>query len=148
MDKSKDRISIYFFRNYVATITIAFISMCASIISFYQCSLLEATRRIFLYDVYTALYFLLLWMVNYIVFEISKILYDMYKHKVKYYYSCIACVVCGIATLCLPMPDLFQYNFSLLALLVLVRTLKVLVNDGIIVIKRPNIWSKLKKKDC
>ena len=141
MDKSKDRISIYFFRNYLATVTIAFVSMCASIVAFYQCSLAEATRRIFLYDMYTALYFLLLWMVNYIVFEISKILYDMYKHKVKYYYSCAICMIAAVLALLIPMLDMFQYNFCLLALLVLVRTLKVLIKDGIIVIKRPKIWS-------
>ena len=148
MANSKDRITIYFFRNYLATVTIAIISMSASIISFYQCTLLEATRRMFLYDVYTTLYLLLLWMVNYIIFEISKILYDMYKDKVKYYYSCTVCVIAGLIALCIPMLDLFQYNFSLLALLVLVRMLKELVKDKVIVIKRPNIWSILKKKDC
>ena len=148
MDKSKDCISIYFFRNYLATFTIAIVSMCISIITFYQCSLVEAIRRIFLYDMFTALYLMLLWMVNYIVFEISKILYDMYKEKIKSSYSCAICAVFAILALVFPMQDLFQYNFSLLALLVLVRMLKVLVNDGIIIIKRPNEWSILKKKDC
>ena len=148
MGKSKDRISIYVFRNYLATVIIALVSMIASIISFYQCSLPEAVRRVFLYDVFTTLYFLLIWMIDYVVFEISKILYDMYKDKVKYTYLCGICVVTGIVVLMIPMLDVFKYNFSLLALLVLARMIKVLIKHEKIVIKRPSEWSILKKKDC
>ncbi len=148
MGKSKDRISIYVFRNYLATVIIALVSMIASIISFYQCSLLEAVRRVFLYDMFTTLYFLLIWMIDYVVFEISKILYDMYKDKVKYTYLCGICVGAGIIALMIPMLDVFKYNFSLLALLILARMIKVLVKHGKIVIKRPSEWSILKKKDC
>lgn len=148
MAKSKDHISIYFFRNYIATISIAFVSMIASIISFYQCSLLEAVRRVLLYDMFTTLYFLLIWMVDYIVFEISKILYDMYKDKVKYSYLCVICIITAVISLMIPMLDLFQYNFSLLSLLILLRMIKVLIKDVIVVIKRPSEWSILKKKDC
>ena len=53
MDKNKDHISVYVFRNYLATIIVAFVSMSASILTFYQCSLLEAVRRVLLYDIYT-----------------------------------------------------------------------------------------------
>ena len=148
MGKNKDHISVYVFRNYLATIFVAFVSMNASIISFYQCSLLEAVRRVLLYDIYTTLYFMLVWMVDYIVFEISKILYDMYKDRIKYTHSLIVCAVCGIAAFVIPMPDLFKYNFSLLALLIIVRMVKQLIKDKKIVIKRPNEWSILKKKDC
>ena len=148
MAKSKDHISIYVFRNYLATVIIALVSMVASIVSFYQCSIVEGIRRVLLYDIFTTFYFLLLWMVDYIIFEISKILYDMYKEKVKYTYSLIACVLAGMISLMIPMLDLFQYNFFLLSLLVLVRMIKVLIKDGIIKIKRPSEWSILKKKDC
>ena len=127
---------------------IAFVSIVASIMSFYQCSLLEAVRRVLLYDFFTTVYFLLIWMVNYVVFEITKILYDMYKDRIKYTYICGICVVICIIVWIIPMLDLFKYNISLLALLVLARTIKVLIRHGKIVIKRPNIWSILKKKDC
>ena len=73
MANNKDHISVYVFRNYLVTIIVAFISMITSLMSFYQCSLLEAVRRVLLYDLYTTLYFMLIWMVDYIVFEISKI---------------------------------------------------------------------------
>ena len=54
----------------------------------------------------------------------------------------------GIVAFLIPVPDLFKYNFSLLALLVIVRMVKQLIKDKKIVIKRPNEWSILKKKDC
>ena len=89
MTNNKDHISVYVFRNYLVTIIVAFISMITSLMSFYQCSLLEAVRRVLLYDLYTTLYFMLIWMVDYIVFEISKILYDIYKDKI--FFNCMCC---------------------------------------------------------
>ena len=148
MAKSKDHISIYFFRNYLATIVIALFSMVASIVSFYQCDIVEAIRRVFLYDMFTTFYFLLIWMVDYVIFEISKILYELYKDKLQPIYSCLICVAMMIVAMMLPMHDLFRYNFSLLSLLVLIRTIKQLIKTNKIVLKRPDIWSILKKKDC
>ncbi len=148
MAKSKDHISIYFFRNFIATIVVALVSMVASIISFYQCDIVEAIRRVFLYDMFTTFYFLLIWMVNYVIFEIAKILYDAYKDKIKPTYFLYICLAWMVIAWIMPMHDLFRYNFSLLALLVLARTLKVLIKHKKIVLKRPDIWSILKKKDC
>ena len=148
MDKSKDHMITYVLKSYVLTMGIAFVSMVSSLISFYQCHMLEAVRRVLLYDLYTTLYFLLIWILNYIIFELSVILYDMYKNKVKWFYSLVICALCGIVALNIPMLDLFRYNFSLLALLVFVRIFRHLIKDKKIIIKRPWEWSILKKKDC
>ena len=139
-------ISIYFFRNYLATFLIAYLSMIMSLVSFYQCDLLEATRRIILYDIYTVLYFILLWLVDYVVFEISKIIYDLYKDKIKHYQSILICVIICIVVNLISMLDLFQYNITLLSLLILIRIIKELFKDKVIVIKkRPVKWPIIKK---
>jgi len=125
MSKTKDHISLYMFRNYFATLVIAFIAMMISLMQFYQCSIIEAMQRLFVFDLYTTLYFLLLWLLNYLIFEISKILYDIYQEKI----SIIACVVLFVMSIIvffIPMLDIFQYDICFLFLLIMMRIVKQL----------------------
>lgn len=122
-NKSKDHISIYMFRNYFATLLVAFISMMISLLQFYQCSYVEALQRLFFYDTYTILYFILLWLCDYIIFEISKIVYDIYEEKVTFI-PCIVLLVFSIVIFYVPIFYLFQYNLCFLFVLISIRMIK------------------------
>lgn len=126
MDKTKirkDLMTIYMFRNAFATLFVVFVSFMISLMNFYQCSLVEALQRLLIHDLYTVLYFILLWVFNYLIFEVSKILYDIYKEKVTFVPCLILMGLC-ILIFFLPILDLFQYNFSFLLLLIIVRMMK------------------------
>lgn len=119
----KDKLSIYVFRNLVGTFFVAFISMFISLLNYYQCSYSEVFQRIFFYDMYTTLYFFILWLFNYLVFEISKIVYDDYQQRLTWKPCILLLVLCMLAFV-LPMLDLFQYNMSFLCLLIMLRVIK------------------------
>ena len=123
MNNSKDRISLYMFRNSLATFFITFVAMLWSFFQYYQCSLAEGLQRLFFYDIYTSLYFVLLWLCNYIIFEISKIIYDIYEEKVTFI-PCVALIILSIVIFFVPILDLFKYNISLLCLLISARMVK------------------------
>ena len=122
-NQSKDQISIYIFRNFLATLCIAIVAMILSLMQFYQCSLIEGMQRLFVYDIYTTLYFLLLWLFNYLIFEISKIIYDIYEERISYI-SCFIFLVLGMIMFIVPILDNFQYDLFFLCLLIVLRILK------------------------
>ncbi len=122
-NQSKDQISIYIFRNFLATLCIAIVAMILSLMQFYQCSLIEGMQRLFVYDIYTTLYFLLLWLFNYLIFEISKIIYDIYEERISYI-SCFIFLVLGMIMFIVPILDIFQYDLFFLCLLIVLRILK------------------------
>lgn len=125
MNKPKDHVSLYMLRNYFATLCIAFIAMMISLIQFYQCSIVEAIQRLFIFDLYTTLYFVLLWLLDYLIFEISKILYDIYQEKISYF-PCILLIIASIIVFFVPMLDMFQYDLCFLFLLITMRIIKQL----------------------
>lgn len=139
MNKSKDRISLYMFRNMIATFFVAFIAMMISLSQFYHCDISQCLQRLFFYDMYTLLYFVLLWLFNYLFFEISKILYDLYEEKITFI-PCIVLVVLSIVVYYVPIRDLFQYNISFLFLLITVRMIKEMWK------RTPELLTWLKKK--
>ena len=118
MKSRKDFVTIYMFRNALATLMAAFIAFIISLIQYYQCSFAEAIQRLFVFDIYTTLYFLLMWMFDYVVFEISKIVYDIYEEKVTF----LPCI--GLWIFFIPILDLFQYNLFILCLLISLRMIK------------------------
>ncbi|MFR6099388.1 hypothetical protein [Longibaculum muris] len=119
----KDMITIYMFRNALATLFAAFASFMISLIHYYQCTFAEALQRLFVFDIYTTLYFLLIWLFDYLIFEISKIIYDIYEEKVTFL-PCIALLaLCGVIFF-IPILDLFQYNLCILFLLICLRMVK------------------------
>ncbi len=119
----KDKIHLYMFRNLFGTCIVAIVSLLFSLINFYHCEISEAMQRLFIYDIYTTLYFLLLWLCDYLIFEISKIIYDEYEQKVTFI-PCLFLIVLSIVAFFIPMHSLFQYNACLLSLLIVVRMVK------------------------
>lgn len=119
----KDLMMIYMFRNAFATLFIAVISFFISIMLYYHCDIAEAIKRLFVYDIYTTLYFILLWIFNYMIFEVSKILYDIYEEKVTFI-PCIGLGVIGVLVWFIPMLDLFKYNICFLAILICMRMVR------------------------
>ena len=112
----KDKMTLYMLRNALSTLVIAFVSFMISLISYYECSFLEAIQRLFLVNIYTTLYFLLLWLLDYMIFEISKIIFDTYENL---------CLI-AIILFFVPMLDLFQWNFIFLCLFIALRQVKQL----------------------
>ena len=139
MNKSKDRISLYMFRNMIATFFVAFLAMMISLNQFYDCDVAQCLQRLFLFDVYTLLYFVLLWLFDYLFFEISKILYDLYEEKITFI-PCIVLSIFIVGVYFIPMRDLFQYNVSFLFLLIILRMIKEMWK------RTPELFSWIKKK--
>lgn len=121
----KDKMTLYMLRNAFSTLLIAFVSFMISLISYYECSFVEALRRLFFVNIYTTLYFLLLWLLNYMIFEISKIIFDTYENILTYKFILVLCLV-AIILFFVPMLDLFQWNFIFLCLLIALRQIKQL----------------------
>lgn len=121
----KDMITLYMFRNAFSTLIIAFISFMISLISYYECTVIEAIQRLLLVNIYTTLYFLLLWLLDYMIFEISKIIYDTYE-SILTYKSCIVLCIIAVILYLVPMMDLFQWNFIFLCLFIALRQVKQL----------------------
>lgn len=123
--KRKDLMTIYMLRNAFSTLFIALISFIISLIAYYHCTWIEALQRLFLVNIYTTLYFLLIWLLNYMIYEISKIIYDTYE-KLLSYKLCIVLLLMAIIVFWIPMRDLFQWDFSLLFVLIALRQVKQL----------------------
>lgn len=119
----KDKIHLYMFRNLFGTCFVAIVSFLFSLINFYQCEMSEALRRLFVYDIYTTLYFVLLWLCDYLIFEISKIIYDEYERKVTFV-PCLFLIVFSVMIFFIPIHSLFRYNICLLSLLIVMRMVK------------------------
>ena len=119
----KDYVYFYMLRNAVGTLCVAFLSFVLSFTHFYQCTFIEAVERIFVYNIYTTLYFILLWVFDYLVFELTKIIYDSGKRE-HIGITVIVLVVLNIVFMVKPVLDLFQYNLLILSCLIGARMLK------------------------
>lgn len=135
----KDLISIYMLRNIIGTFVVTFVSFMISFIGYYDCGFLEVLKRIFIFDIYTTSYFILLWFFDYILFEISKILYDLYEEKVTFIPTIILLII-GIMIYFVDILDVFQYNLSLLCLLIIVRMVKEMYK------RTPQLFRWMKKR--
>lgn len=133
----KDLMTIYMFRNAVATLLGAFMAFVISFVHFYHCSLIHAIQRLFLNDIYTMLYFILLWLFDYVVFEMSKTIYDIYEEKVTFV-PVIGLVMICVVVFFIPMLDLFQYNLFFLCVLIAMRMVKEMWR------RTPQLFGKIK----
>ncbi|MEG0367500.1 MAG: hypothetical protein RR585_11740 [Coprobacillus sp.] len=119
----KDRVTLYMFRNVFSTLIAAMLAFLISFMLYYHCDLAQAIQRLFIYDIYTTLYFILIWMFDYFVFETSKIVYDIYEEKVTFVPSLILIAI-SIFIFFVPIRDVFQYNFCFLSLLICMRMVR------------------------
>ena len=92
--------------------------------------------KVFVDNIYTTLYFLLLWILNYLLFEIYKIMVDGIKHNGKIEirfkigdkkiisYDVIVLIVIFVLLLFIEFERLFRFNFILLILFMILRGIK------------------------
>lgn len=119
----KDMMRFYMFRNALTTFLIALIALMMSLMNYYRCDMVEALQRIGFVNVYTTVYFLLIWLFDYLVFEMSKILYDVWQKKASIFLSFVL-IMLAIGIFFIDIIDVFQWNFCLLCLLIVVRQFK------------------------
>lgn len=137
MDKiKKDFIIIYLARNALATFVITTASFVYSLTDYYNMLPLRAFIKIFTDNFYTTVYFLLLWILNYLLFEIYKIGIDALKDKDKHHgkvvignkevlsYGSILPLVILFILIIIDFNQLFRMNFILLAIFMLLRSIK------------------------
>ncbi|MFQ7842445.1 MAG: hypothetical protein ACLRHD_13560, partial [Thomasclavelia spiroformis] len=80
MDKvKKDFLIFYLARNAIATFFITLIAFVCDFMIYFDMTTSRAIMKIFTDNIYTTLYFLLLWILNYLLFEIYKIVVDGIK---------------------------------------------------------------------
>ena len=137
MDKiKKDFIVIYLARNLLATFAITVFSFVYDITNYYNMLPLRAFIKIFADNFYTTAYFLLLWILNYLLFEIYKIVMDALKDRNKNHgklvikgkemiaYGSIISIVILVILLIIDFNQLFKLNFILLVIFMLLRSIK------------------------
>lgn len=137
MDRiKKDFIVIYLARNLLATFAITVFSFVYSLTSYYNMLPLRAFIKIFADNFYTTAYFLLLWILNYLLFEIYKIIIDALKDKEKSHrkiiikgkktiaYGTVIPLVLLIIFLIIDFNQLFRLNFILLVIFMFLRSIK------------------------
>lgn len=82
----KEWMIIYICRNGIATFVITLIAFLFDLTNYYHSTVSYAMQRIFTNNIYTVMYFLMIWILNYLVFEIFEIVIDtckeMYKDKI------------------------------------------------------------------
>ena len=84
MDKvKKDFLIFYLARNAIATFFITLIAFVCDFMIYFDMTTSRAIMKIFTDNIYTTLYFLLLWILNYLLFEIYKIVVDGIKYDGK-----------------------------------------------------------------
>lgn len=137
----KDFIIFYLIRNAVATFVITCISFIYSLMDYYQITFLGAFNKIFIDNFYTTVYFLLLWILNYLLFEIYKIIIDVIKSKSKHHgnlfignkkaipLGSIIPVIILIILLLIDFDQLFKINFVLLMLFMFARSIKEIIKE-------------------
>lgn len=132
----KDLMIFYMFRNGIATFFITLLSFVINLTNYYKASVGYAMQRIFIDNIYTLMYFFMIWILNYLVFEIFKILIDTLKHlysnKVKHIKDIdlitLGSIVLPAIVTCIlfiiPNDALFVINFCFLLIFMTLRSIK------------------------
>lgn len=128
----KDLTIIYMFRNGIATFLIALVAFVYHVMEYYHISIMQSISRVFMHNIYTILYFLLVWFLNYALFEIYKIGYDICKDKLDLklrlvIFIAIPLIMMGVMTFILP--SLFNVNGILLGVFMIARTVRRMIKQ-------------------
>lgn len=136
MDKlKKDFMIIYLLRNALATLIITICAFVYNFMSYFNMTPMRALSKIFADNIYTTTYFLLLWILNYLLFEMYKIIIDALKKDKKHLkliinnqeiisYGCLVPLIVLIIILIIDFNQLFKVNFVLLTFFMLLRAVK------------------------
>lgn len=132
----KDLMIFYMFRNGIATFIITWLAFVINLTNYYKASIGYAMQRIFIDNLYTLMYFFMIWILNYLVFEIFKIIIDTFKHlysdKVKHIKNIDIITLGSIAIpaiialilFIIPNDSLFVINFCFLLIFMTLRSTK------------------------
>ena len=133
MDKlKKDFIIFYLARNAVATFIITLCSFVYDFTNYFNTTIVRAIIKIFTDNFYITTYFLLLWILNYLLFEMYKIIIDTFRNKDKTHAKIIFKgkrivaygTVIPLIILIIDFNQLFKINFILLTIFMLLRSIK------------------------
>ncbi len=134
----KDFIVLYLARNGIMTF---FITLCAfgiDLSKYYQISLTDTIPYLFVNNIFTFMYFCLVWIFNYLLFELFKIISDWYDqthhqtfkfmyHEHNYSISWVMYVLMIILLVVIQiisLPKLFHYDAYLMFGFMVLRSLK------------------------
>lgn len=134
----KDFVILYMARNGIATFLITILAMAIDISSYYQVLLSQGVIRIFSNSIFTTLYFFLIWIFNYLIFELYKILTDWYRsrqhktwsfHFKKHKYVVdihifVLTVLLAFLVFVLPLNQLFHLDLLFMIGFMLLRSIK------------------------
>ena len=132
----KDFIIFYLARNAVATFIITLCSFVYDFTNYFNITVIRAIIKIFTDNFYITTYFLLLWILNYLLFEMYKIIIDTFRNEDKTHakiiingkslvaYGTILPLIILIILLTIDFNQLFKINFILLSLFMLLRSIK------------------------
>lgn len=119
--KKYDSISLSLVWNLVASFGIALAAHLGVVVNYYRISWLAGLERLFLDNIYTVGYFVLLWLLNFVIFEAVKETFEQFP-KIKYIeknnrrlpLSLVVGVVFGAIVYLVNPPALFKVNFLVL----------------------------------
>lgn len=132
----KDFVVIYLARNGIMTFLIALLAFGIDIAGYYDIHFITALRRIFFNSVYTIMYFFLVWIWNYLVFELYKIVTDWYdethyttirimykEHDYSIHWLLyVVMIILMVLVFILPLPSLFRYDMIMMLVFMILRS--------------------------
>ena len=122
----KDFIVLYLARNGIMTFLITLFTFSLDLSNYYQISFPATIPYIFFNNIFTLMYFCLLWIFNYLLFELFKIINDLY-HEHNYSISWMIYVIMAILLVIIQivqLPTLFHIDAYLMFGFMILRSLK------------------------
>ncbi|MDD3809932.1 MAG: hypothetical protein PHS94_06630 [Erysipelotrichaceae bacterium] len=128
MDKNKFKnIPFSLLLNLAATFIVALVANLVAIAGYYRITPFAGLARLFFDNIYTAGYFVLLWLMNFVIFEAVNEIFEhvskirtiaIFNHKIPG--VMLAGFVVTVAVLALDPPAVFKSNFIILAAWVMI----------------------------
>lgn len=137
MDKIKKEVTlIYLACNAIVTFFITMSAFVLDFMNYFNMTINRAIVKLFTDNIYTTLYFMLLWILNYLIFEIYKIFIEGLAERKKYIlrikigekisisYNLIILLLVLIFLVIFKIDSLFKINFILLDLFMIIKAAK------------------------
>ena len=136
----KDFIVLYLARNGIMTFIITLLSMSYDLCLYYQISFINGIEKIFSNSIFTWLYFMLIWVFNYLIFEIYKIISDAYRNKIcisfkikdhhySFYLSIIIMIGLILIVVMSPLVRLFKVDLISMFVFLILRSFKEMIKN-------------------
>ena len=122
----KDFIVLYLARNGIMTFLITLFTFSLDLSYYYQISFPATIPYIFFNNIFTLMYFCLLWIFNYLLFELFKIIndwYDEHNYSISWMMYVIMAILLVIIQI-VQLPTLFHIDAYLMFGFMILRSLK------------------------